>query len=138
MLPLSKQPILFAKFSLVGLDALSLSSVPSPALDTEFKTLQDMIDYFKSLDASFAGVDEAKFNASAEKSIDIPFPQMGKTLTMTGLEDYFHGFVLPHDYFHVNTIYMLLRSVGFALGKGVYVGAHMSEQLKKDWAPLRG
>jgi hypothetical protein len=30
-----------------------------------------------------------------------------------------------------------LRSKGFKLGKGVYIGSFMSEQQQKDWAPLR-
>jgi hypothetical protein len=41
-------------------------------------------------------------------------------------------------YFHLNAMYMLLRSKGFALGKGTYVKAFFSEQAKKDWAPLMG
>jgi hypothetical protein len=137
MLPIRNQPILFAKFSLAALQHLNLTSAAIPALDAEFTSLQDVIDFFTSVEAALAAVDEEKFNAAAEKSFDIPFPQMGKTMKVTGMADYFHGFLIPHDYFHVNAIYMLLRSQGFALGKSVYVGAFMTETLGKDFAVLR-
>jgi hypothetical protein len=137
MLPLRNQPILFAKFSLAALRHHDLTTAPLPALDIDFTSLQDAIDLFTAVEAAFAAVDEEKFNAAAETSFEIPFPQMGKTMNVTGMADYFHGFLIPHDYFHVNAIYMLLRSQGFALGKPVYVGAFMTESLGRDFAVLR-
>ncbi|RZK28953.1 MAG: DUF1993 family protein, partial [Hymenobacter sp.] len=53
------------------------------------------------------------------------------------LADYIHTFAVPNSYFHLNAMYMLLRSKGFKLGKGVYVGSFMSAQQQSDWAPLR-
>jgi hypothetical protein len=35
-------------------------------------------------------------------------------------------------------MYMLLRNKGFTLGKGAYIRGFLSEQARKDWAPLMG
>lgn len=83
-------------------------------------------------------IDEKEYNAAADKGCDVSIGTGKPTLHMTGLADYFHTFVVPNSYFHLNAIYMLLRSKGFKLGKGQYIGAFMSEQQQKDWAPLRG
>lgn len=138
MLPLRMQPVLLAKFQVAALQHLQLNNSASPpALDpAAFSSLDDVIEFFRKLQAVFDAVDEKTFNESAEKSVEIGVG--AKTLHMAGLADYFHGFVVPNSYFHLNAMYMLLRSKGFALGKGVYVGCWMSEQQKKDWAPLKG
>lgn len=139
MLPFRVQPILATKFSLVALQNLQLhGSAKVPVLQPNFASFDDIIEFFKQAQAVFDAVDESTYNESATKSVDITFENLGKTLTMTGLADYFHGFVVPNAYFHLNAMYMMLRSKGFSLGKSVYVGSWMSEQQKKDWAPLRG
>jgi len=138
MFPFRMQPIMLAKFPLVAITQLSLTSASAPSLTQDFNSLDDVISFFKQMQDVFDGVDAEKFNAASEKSVDVPFEKAGKTLHMSGLADYFHGFVVPNAYFHVNAMYMLLRSKGFELGKGVYVGCWMSETQKRDWAPLRG
>jgi hypothetical protein len=137
MLSLRVQPILGHKFPLGALSRLSLST-SSPEFNPGFASFSAVIDYFKACIAAYDSVDEKAFNDAALTSVDVPFENMGKTLHMAGLADYFHGFCVPNAYFHLNSMYMLLRSKGFKLGKGVYVGVFMSEQQKKDWAPLRG
>jgi hypothetical protein len=139
MLPLRLQPILGAKFPIEALSKLSLtnSSTP-PAMNPGFDSLSAVVDFFKSIVAVYDAIDEKAFNDAAEKSVDVEFQNAGKTLKMAGLADYYHSFCVPNAYFHLNAMYMLLRSKGFKLGKGSYVGAFMSEQQKKDWAPLKG
>jgi hypothetical protein len=138
MYPFRMQPIMLAKFSVAALEHLSLTTASIPSLDPSYKCLSDVIDFFKAMEAVYDAVDEQAYNESAEKSVDVPFVKLGKTLHMKGFADYFHGFVIPNSYFHLNAMYMLLRSQGFQLGKGLYVGCWMSEQQQKDWAPLRG
>lgn len=139
MLPMRVQPIMLAKFPAVALESLKLNgSTPIPTLDPGFSSLDDVIQFFMQLQNVYDAIDEKAYNECAEKSVDIPMQSAGVTLHMTGLADYFHGFVIPNGYFHLNAMYMLLRSKGFKLGKGVYVGCWMSEQQQKDWAPLRG
>lgn len=138
MLPFRFQPTLFAKFALAGLKHLELNGMtPIPIVSPDFSSFDQVVSFFEEVRAVFDAIDEEKYNQSANKTIDIPMEKSGKTLHMTGLADYTHGFVIPHSYFHLNAMYMLLRSKGFELGKGVYVNPWMSEQQIKDWAPLR-
>jgi hypothetical protein len=134
MLAFRVQPMLLAKFSVAALEYLKLPKVEVPELKADFETLDQVIEFFEALKKVYENIDEKAYNDAAEKSVDIPVA--GKTLHMTGLADYFHGFVIPNSYFHLNAMYMLLRDAGFKLGKTVYLGTFMSEQQKKDWAPL--
>jgi hypothetical protein len=137
MLPTRVQPTIFSKLALAGIVNLKLSSVDPPALDpSAFNSFDDVIKFFEGLIAFYDAVDEKAFNDSAEKSVDVPVAHM--TLHMTSMADYYASFVIPNSYFHLNAMYMLLRSQGFSLGKGVYISGFMSEQSVKDWAPLRG
>lgn len=139
MMPLHMQPIMFGKFIVVALKHLNLHGTATlPSLTPTFTSLADISTFYTELKSALDAIDPATFNAAAEKGIDVPFEKAGKVLHMTGLADYFHGFVVPNAYFHLNAMYMLLRSKGFGLGKGVYVRAWMSETLMADWAPLRG
>ncbi|KAJ4335271.1 hypothetical protein N0V95_008944 [Ascochyta clinopodiicola] len=138
MLPFRVQPVLLAKFIVAALEYLKLPRVDVPALRTDFKTLDEVAELFEGLKKVFENIDEKAYNDAAEKNVDIPIESKGVTLHMTGFADYFHSFVVPNSYFHVNAMYMLLRSAGFKLGKGVYIGSFMSEQQQKDWAPMRG
>lgn len=138
MLPFRVQPILLAKFPTAAIQHLHLNgSTTVPAMSPAFTSFDDVIEFFKQLQAVYDAIDEKTFNESAEKSVDVPIESAKVTLHMTGLADYFHGFVIPNCYFHLNAMYMLLRSKGFKLGKGVYIGCWMSDQQKEDWAPLR-
>ena len=137
MLPFRMQPILLAKFSLAALGYLKLPKSEVPAFNPGFTSLDEVIEFFENANKALKSIDEKEYNDAAEKSCDISLGPGKPTLHMTGLADYFHGFVVPNSYFHLNTMYMLLRSKGFKLGKGVYIGPFMSEQQQKDWAPLR-
>ncbi|KAH7385540.1 hypothetical protein DE146DRAFT_210404 [Phaeosphaeria sp. MPI-PUGE-AT-0046c] len=138
MLPFRVQPILGTKFPAEAFRKTGLTSAPSPAFDPSFSDLSAVVDFFKQIKAMYESIDAKAFNDAAGKSVDVTFESAGKTLTMTGLADYMHSFGVPNAYFHLNSMYMILRSKGFKLGKGVYVGPFMSEQQQKDWAPLRG
>jgi uncharacterized protein len=139
MLPFRVQPILMAKFPFAGITHLNLNgSTPIPAMNPGFADFAAVIDFLKQIIAVYDAIDAKTFNESAGKSVDLTIESANKTLNMTGLADYYHGFAVPNTYFHVNAMYMLLRAKGFKLGKGSYIASFMSEQLKKDWAPLRG
>ncbi|KAF1939804.1 hypothetical protein EJ02DRAFT_445921 [Clathrospora elynae] len=137
MLPLRMQPIILATFALSGIGKLQLNgSTPIPAMNpAEISSFDDVIALFKQVLAVLDAIDEKTYNEHAEKSVDIAVGD--KTLHMTGFADYTHGFIIPNSYFHLNAIYMLLRAKGFKLGKTLYIHSWMSEQQKKDWAPLK-
>jgi hypothetical protein len=138
MLPFRMQPIILAKFSLAGIQTFKLSeSATPPTLDpSAFTSFDDVINFFKQLLAVFEAVDEKAYNESASKGLDVGVAT--KTLHMSSLESFTNDFVVPNDFFHLNAMYMLLRSKGFTLGKGSYIGGFMTEQSTKDWAPLKG
>ena len=70
------------------------------------------IAFLKSLDRkSFAG--------SENKEIVLKFPNV--TLEYNG-RDYVGNFVMPNTFFHITTVYGILRNRGVALGKGDYLG----------------
>lgn len=138
MLPLRVQPILATKFPLNGITSLSLSSAAAPALNPGFADFAAVIAFFEQMVAVYDGVDAEKWNASAAAPLDVNIEAVGKVLHMRGFADHVHSFVVPNSYFHLNAMYMLLRSKGFKLGKGMYVGAFMSKTQGEDWAPLRG
>jgi hypothetical protein len=140
MLPFRYQPIFLSKFPLVALKNLQLhGSTPMPSLDpSSFTSFDSIKDFFTQCIAMYDAVDEKAFNESADKSVDIPFESMGKTVKMTGLADYYHCFVLPNAWFHLNAMYMLLRSQGFELGKTSYIGAFFSQSQAQDWKALKG
>lgn len=137
MLAFRAQPSILAKFSVAALEHLKLSSIEIPAMRADFKTLDEVIELFEGLIKVYDSIDEKAYNDAAEKSVDVKFDNLGVTLHMSGFADYFHSFVVPNSYFHLSTMYMLLRNAGFKLGKGVYIGTFMTEQQQKDWAPLR-
>lgn len=137
MLPFRMQPILLAKFSLAALDYLKLLKTEVPAFRPDYKSLDEVIEFFEGVKKALESIDEKEYNDAAEKSCDVSLGPGKPTLQMAGLADYFHGFVIPNSYFHLNAMYMLLRNAGFKLGKGVYIGPFMSEQQNKDWAPIR-
>jgi hypothetical protein len=138
MLPFRVQPILLSKFPLVALSHLSLhGNAPLPVFAPTFASLSDVKDFFTQCIACYDAVDEKAFNEAADKGVDVPFENMGKTLHMEKLADYYHCFVVPNAYFHLNAMYMLLRSKGFKLGKSAYVGSFMSETQIRDWKPLK-
>jgi len=135
MLPFRVQPTLIAKFQIGALETTKPSAT-APNLDpSSFKSLDDVINFFKQLVAFIDAVDEKAWNESAQKSLDVKIGE--KTLHMTSIEDHVTSFVIPNSYFHLNAMYMLLRMTGFTLGKSKYIGPFMSEQANKDWAPLR-
>ncbi|RMZ70096.1 3-oxoacyl-acyl-carrier- synthase [Pyrenophora seminiperda CCB06] len=135
MLPFRMQPIILAKFQL-GPMMNSKPSATSPSLDpAALKSFDDVINFFKQLLAVIDAVDEKAWNENAQNGLDVEIGP--KTLHMTAIDDFAHSFVIPNSYFHLNAMYMLLRMKGFALGKITYVGPFMSEQMRKDWAPLR-
>ncbi|EUC41155.1 hypothetical protein COCMIDRAFT_9097 [Bipolaris oryzae ATCC 44560] len=138
MLPFRMQPIILAKFQLAGIQSLKLAaeSATGPNLDpSSFSSLDDVINFFKQLLALLEAVDAKAYNESTDKDFDV---EVGpKTLHMSTLTSFTNDFAIPNSFFHLNAMYMLLRSKGFNLGKTTYIGGFMSEQSVKDWAPLK-
>jgi hypothetical protein len=136
MLPFAIQPALMTKFSIQAFTFLNLPKTEVPAIRYDFASLDEIIEYYEKLVAVLDSIDEKTYNESATKPVDMLIENKNVTLHMKSFADYMHSFVIPHSYFHLNSIYMLLRSTGFSLGKGVYIGPFMSATQKEDWSPL--
>lgn len=118
MLPFSAQIQIACdgpKFAMVR-----LGGVEGPKFDDSESTLSELrarvhatIDFIKS-------VPPEKIIGTEEKEITIP-RRSGST-TMPG-EAYLKHFVLPNFFFHVTTVYALLRHNGVEIGKMDYLGA---------------
>ncbi len=96
---------------------LSGAEMPShPDTETTFAELRARIA--KVLDF-INGIDAAKYAGSEDR--DIVLPLRSGELRFKGL-DYLLHFVLPNFYFHVTTIYAILRHNGVELGKQDFLG----------------
>lgn len=94
--------------------------------DIEIPSFEDNETTFAQLQARIAktqgflqGIDPARFEGSAERSITLKLP--GQELQLEGAV-YLNAFVLPNFYFHLTTAYNLLRHQGVPLGKMDYLG----------------
>jgi uncharacterized protein len=97
-----------------------ISGVEAPKFEDNEATLADLrervrktIDYVSSVPADAIDGTDAK---------DITVPRRAGPMTMKG-ETYLKQFVLPNFFFHVTTVYALLRHYGVDLGKADYLGA---------------
>jgi uncharacterized protein len=117
MFPLLRQVMLVTDFS-KGCGA-RLSGVAVPSFPDEEKTFEELqariaktIDFLKSLD-------EKSFAGAATR--DVTMKIGGKDVTMSG-QAYFNGAFLPNFFFHMTTVYNILRSMGVELGKADFMG----------------
>jgi hypothetical protein len=118
MLPLTKQIQIAcdtAKFA-----AARLGSAQAPTFEDNETTLDQLrarvhatIEFVKSVPAASVVDSESK---------EITIPRRDGSMTMKG-EDYLRFFVMPNFYFHVTTVYALLRHNGVELGKMDFLGA---------------
>ncbi|MEO8924947.1 MAG: DUF1993 domain-containing protein [Caldimonas sp.] len=118
MLPFTKQIQIAcdaAKFCMTR-----LSGVDAPKFEDSETTLAELrerirktVEYVSSVPADSIDGTDAK---------DITVPRRDGAMTMKG-ETYLKQFVLPNFFFHVTTVYALLRLNGVDLGKADYLGS---------------
>lgn len=116
MFPLVRQ-VQVASDSAKG--AARLAGVEIPVFEdteTTFDQLQARLD--KTI-TFLNTLKPAQFEGAEDRKIEVKFP--GITLNFTGLS-FLNTFVLPNFYFHVTTVYAILRHNGVELGKGDFLG----------------
>jgi uncharacterized protein len=101
-----------------------LSGVDAPKFEDNEVSLADLraritktIAYLRSVPADAINGTDAK---------DISVPRRAGAIVMKG-ENYLKQFALPNFFFHVTTVYALLRHSGVELGKADYLGALTAE-----------
>lgn len=84
--------------------------------ETSFAELQDRLA--KTI-AFLRGLDRTAFNGAEDKAITLKFPNA--EFHFSG-RDYLNNFAMPNVYFHITTVYAILRHNGVPLGKPDFMG----------------
>jgi hypothetical protein len=99
--------------------AARLAGVDVPSFADDETTLEQLkariartVDFLKS-------VDSAAINAGEDRIIEI---KLGGVPTPFTAQAYLLGFAMPNFYFHLTTVYAILRHNGVPLGKMDYLG----------------
>ena len=118
MHPLSRQVQIACDTAKGAVGRLAQSEIPKHA-DTE-TTLAELksriaktVDFVKS-------ITPAQLQGAESREVELKFPN--GAVKFTGAT-YLTDFVLPNFYFHISTVYALLRSNGVELGKSDFLGA---------------
>ncbi len=113
MFPLLKQVQIACDLVARAGARLSQAELPVyPDNETDMAGLQQRID---SVINYVSSLDEAAFEGAETRMVEIPVGG-GNTQTMPG-QQYLLSFVIPNLYFHLTTVYNLLRGNGVQLGK---------------------
>ena len=118
MLPLARQ-IQIASDAAKGCMA-RLAGVEIPKWPDDEATLDDLRARVKKTIDYVQGVGAAQVDGSEGREVTIPL-RSGDALKFDG-ETFLRHFALPNFYFHVTTVYALLRQAGVELGKADYLG----------------
>jgi hypothetical protein len=118
MLPFTKQiqiacdAVKFGIARLAGIEAPKMEDDEASFADLRVR-IRKTLDFIQSVPAEKIDGTEAK---------DVVVPRRDGSMTLKG-EAYLKHFVLPNFFFHVTTVYALLRHNGVELGKSDFLGA---------------
>lgn len=118
MFPLTRQ-IQLASDMAKGMTARLTGQTPPSFEDVE-TTLAELKERLARTLAYVESVDDAAFDGAEQREVRVP--TRAQELVFGG-QDYLVGFALPNFYFHVTTVYLILRHNGVELGKRDFLGA---------------
>lgn len=118
MLPFTKQIQIACDSAKFGV--ARLSGVEAPKYDDNEASLADLRERVRKTLAFIQSVGAERIDGTEEK--DVVVPRRDGSMTLKG-EAYLANFVLPNFYFHLTTVYALLRHNGVGLGKSDFLGA---------------
>ena len=117
MFPLSRQVQIASD---VAKGAVSrLAGLEPPKYEDNESTFPELLARLDKTIALLASCKPEQLDGSEDKTIVLPMHD--KTVTFTGAS-YLHDFVLPNVYFHVTTVYAILRHNGVEIGKKDFLG----------------
>jgi hypothetical protein len=102
----------------VARGAARLAGLDMPSFPDTEQTFAELIARCDKAIAYVNGVEDAKIDATAKTTLQIPMGSV--TLPMTG-EQYLQGFILTNLHFHAAIAYALLRTQGVQIGKRDYL-----------------
>jgi len=94
--------------------AARLAELDMPSFPDTEQTFAELIARCQKAIDFVNSIDDAKIDATAAKTLQIPLGQA--TMPMTGAQ-YLSSFILPNLHFHAAMAYGLLRTQGVAIGK---------------------
>lgn len=97
-----------------------LSGVDGPKFEDSETTLADLRERIRKTAEYLSSVPADSIDGTDAKEITVP--RRDGPMIMKG-ETYLKQFALPNFFFHVTTVYALLRHNGVDLGKGDYLGS---------------
>lgn len=98
--------------------AARLAEMDMPSFPDTEQTFAELIARCDTAIAYVNAIDDAKIDATASKTLQIPMGQA--TMPMTG-QQYLQSFILPNLHFHAAMAYALLRMQGVQIGKRDYL-----------------
>ena len=96
-----------------------LAGVDGPKFDDTEASLAELQTRIAATITFMKSVPAAQVDGTESK--DVVIPRRTGSMTLKG-EDYLKHYATPNVYFHVMTVYALLRHNGVELGKGDYLG----------------
>jgi uncharacterized protein len=118
MFPLIKQVQLTTDFAKSG--TARLAGLEVPKFEDNEQTLAELQARIKKTIDFVSGIKADAFKGAEDR--DIVIPMRDTKLEMKGL-DYLRNFVLPNFYFHLTTVYGILRHNGVEVGKRDFLPA---------------
>ncbi len=97
-----------------------LSDIAAPVHDDSEKTIAELKSRIDQTLAYLASVPREAVDGQEAKAVTLTFP--GGEMKFLG-QPYVIGFAVPNFYFHLSTVYGLLRGAGVPLSKRDYMGA---------------
>ena len=120
MLPLARQVQIACDFA--ASVSARLAGTEVPASEGGDQTFADLQQRIAATLAFVAGLDAARFEGSEEREVVLR-PGTPKERRIGG-QAYLLAYGLPQFFFHVTTVYDLLRHNGVEIGKKDYMGAY--------------
>jgi hypothetical protein len=117
MFALSRQVQLTCDFAKNG--AYRLAGIDPPKVPDDEKTLADLRGRITRTIALLDDIGPEKLAGSEQRHISVPLRT--RTLEIDGLP-YIQRWTLPNFFFHLTTVYALLRQAGVELGKQDFLG----------------
>jgi hypothetical protein len=117
MHPLSRQ-VQIASDAAKGC-AARLAGIEIPSFPDVESTIPELKERIARTVAFVEGVNAEQLEGSEDRTVVLKFP--GGEMSFTG-QAYLLGFALPNFYFHVTTVYAILRHNGVPVGKMDFMG----------------
>jgi hypothetical protein len=100
--------------------AARLSQTENPIFDDNETTFAELQARIAKTIEFMESVPEAAFEGAEQRDVVMKFGPEERTFTGTS---YFTGFAAPNFYFHMTTVYNILRHNGLEIGKRDFLGA---------------